>query len=66
MSMPVGFLTKDPDTRKSMDVFKASEAIVHTLAVTNDRTQQGVATMRYTKSEELLQLSNRVEKAFPV
>lgn len=40
LGMPVGFLTQDPDTWNSMDDFKAAEAIVHTLSVTNDHAEQ--------------------------
>ena len=44
--MLVGFLTKDPDTRNSMDDFKAAEAIVRTLAVTNDHAEHGVTIIQ--------------------
>ena len=44
--MPVGFLAKDPDSWNSRDDFKASEAILTSQAVRNDRAELELALIQ--------------------
>ena len=46
LGLPVGFLSEDPDRWHGIDDFRAAEAIVKTLAVTNDHAERGVALIQ--------------------
>jgi hypothetical protein len=71
LGLPAGFLSEDPDTWNSTDDFKAAEAIVKTLAVTNDRAERGVALIqdaaqsRRFRCEEQLQYALQVIEQNP-
>ena len=43
LGLPDGFLGEDPDMWTDRDDFKAAQAIVNSLAVTNDHAERGVA-----------------------
>ena len=66
LGLPVGFLSEDPDSWNSRDDFKAADAIVKTLAVTNDHAERGVAIIQDAvqsgrfRCEEQLQYSLQV------
>jgi len=46
LNLPHGFLAHDPDSWSTRDDFKAAEAVVKTLAVTNDHAERGVALIQ--------------------
>ena len=70
-----GFLQEDPDVRNDRDDFKAAEAIVLSLATTNDHAERGVALIQdatqsgcFTTEEQLqyaLQVIEQSRLAFP-
>jgi len=48
LGLPDSFLPVDPTLWPSRDDFMAAEALIKTLVVTNDHTQQGVALIQNT------------------
>jgi hypothetical protein len=46
LGLPSGFLAEDPESWNSRDDFKAAEAMVKTLSVTNDHAERGVALIQ--------------------
>lgn len=48
LCLPDSFLTVDPTLLSSRDDFMAAEALIKTMAVTNNHTQQGVALIQDT------------------
>jgi len=68
LNLPDGFLTEDPASWNSRDNFRAAEAIIKTLAVTNDNAERGVALIQDAahsgrfRSEEQLQYALQVNE----
>ena len=66
LGMPDGFLGEDPDTWNDRDDFKAAEAIVCSLATTNDQAVRGVALIQDATQSGRFQTEEQLQYALQV
>jgi hypothetical protein len=66
LGLPAGFLAEDPESWTTRDDFKAAEAIVKTLAVTNDNAERGVALIQDAAQSKRFQCEEQLQYALQV
>ena len=66
LEIPDGFLDEDPDKWSDSDDFKAAEAVVHSLATTNDHAERGVALINEATKSKRFHCEEQLQYALQV
>ena len=66
LGLPEGFLAEDPESWTTRDDFKAAEALIKTLAVTNDNAERGVALIQDAAQSKRFRCEEQLQYALQV